>query len=786
MGKINSTSVVRLTTKNGLSQELNYDKLLSHIDSLCFGLDANYVKAENVATKTLDGCYDGIRSDDLQTLAAEVAASLTTFHPDYAFLAGRIAVSLLHKRTNARFSDVADALYKHVDVSTGKHSPKVSREFYESVSANSETLDAAIVHQRDYSYTYFGFKTLERSYLLRLNDEACERPQHLLMRVALGIHLNDIDSAIQTYELMSSGLFTHASPTLFNAGTIFPQLASCYLLTMSADSIDGIYDTLKRCALVSKYGGGIGLSVHCIRAQGTHIAGTNGVSNGLVPMLRVFNDTARYVDQGGNKRPGAFAIYLEPWHADIMGFLDLKKNTGIEEERARDLFFGLWIPDLFMRRVSEDSTWALMCPRQCPGLEDCWGDDFDALYLRYEREGRHRREVWKAIICAQIETGLPYMLYKDSCNRKSNQCNLGTIKCSNLCTEIIEYSSPDEVAVCNLASIALNRFVKIDGERREFDFHKLRDVARVVTRNLNKVIDVSFYPLEEAKKSNMRHRPIGIGVQGLADAFILMRCAFTSREARLLNRQIFETIYYSALEESCELASVDGPYQTYVGSPASEGKLQFDLWEVKPSSLWDWASLRAKIARYGLRNSLLVAPMPTASTAQILGNNEAIEPYTANVYSRRVLAGDFQVVNPHLMRDLIKLGIWSEEFKIRLVAAGGSVQEMPDVPQDIRELYKTVWEIPQKVILEMAADRGAFVDQSQSLNLHLANPTFAQCTSMHFTAWKLGLKTGMYYLRTRPAAEAVQFTVEKSRLSQKNVSPSSECASNGGCLMCSS
>ena len=571
---------------------------------------------------------------------------MTTKHPDYATLAARIAVANLHKETKKAFSDVMEDLF--IMVTKGKPTPMISEEHIKIIRDNAEKLNSAIVYDRDFNYQYFGFKTLERSYLLKIDGKVVERPQHMLMRVSVGIHGTDIDAAIETYDLLSQKLFTHASPTLFNAATRRPQLSSCFLLTMADDSIEGIYDTLKQTALISKSAGGIGLNVHCIRATGSYIAGTNGTSNGLVPMLRVFNNTARYVDQGGNKRPGAFAIYLEPWHADIFEFLDLRKNHGKEEIRARDLFYALWIPDLFMKRVEENGVWSLMCPHQCPGLSDCWGDEFEKLYKRYEDEGKYMKQVkaqdvWYAIIESQIETGTPYMLYKDSCNRKSNQQNLGTIKCSNLCTEIVEYSSPDEIAVCNLASIAVNQFVKVDGSKPSYDFARLKEVTKVATKNLNKIIDVNFYPVEEAKRSNMRHRPIGIGVQGLADAFILMRFPFESEEAQLLNKQIFETIYFGAMEASCEIAEVQGTYETYEGCPVSKGIFQFDMWDVTPTALHDWAALKAKVKKHGIRNSLLLAPMPTASTAQILGNNEGIEAYTSNIYSRRVLSGEFQV-----------------------------------------------------------------------------------------------------------------------------------------------
>merc|ERR1711874_676997 len=722
--------------------------------------------------KVINGLYPGVTTVELDNLAAEIAATMTTKHPDYAILAARIVVANLHKETKKVFSEVVQDLRNIV--SHGRPAPMISEFHYKIIMKNADRLNSAIIYDRDFSYQYFGIKTLERSYLLKIDGKVVERPQHMLMRVAVGIHGSDVDAAIETYDMLSQKLFTHASPTLFNAATPRPQLSSCFLLTMSSDSIEGIYDTLKQCALISKSAGGIGLNVHCIRSTGSYIAGTNGNSNGLVPMLRVFNNTARYVDQGGNKRPGAFAIYLEPWHADIFDFLDLKKNHGKEEQRARDLFYALWIPDLFMNRVKNNGEWSLMCPDECPGLHEVWGEEFEALYEKYEREGRARRKVkaqklWYSIIESQIEIGTPYMLYKDSCNRKSNQQNLGTIKCSNLCTEIVEYSSPDEVAVCNLASVAVNQFV--DASNKTYDFKRLKEVTKVVTRNLNKVIDVNYYPVEEARRSNMRHRPIGIGVQGLADAFILKRFPFESEEAQLLNKQIFETIYYGALEASCELAEKFGPYETYEGSPVSKGILQYDMWNVTPTDLHDWAALKARVAKHGVRNSLLLAPMPTASTAQILGNNEGIEAYTSNIYSRRVLSGEFQVVNQHLLRDLTELDLWDDEMKNKLIAANGSIQGIESIPEDIKNLYKTVWEISQKTVLKMAADRGAFIDQSQSLNVHVAEPNFAKLSSMHFYGWQAGLKTGMYYLRTKAAASAIQFTVDKTKLKKANENP---------------
>lgn len=672
-------------------------------------------------------------------------------------------------------------MYTMISDDTKLPTPLISDFHHKIIMENADRLNSTIIYDRDFNYNYFGFKTLERSYLLKINGKIAERPQHMLMRVAVGIHGEDIDAAIETYNYLSEKYFTHASPTLFAAATRRPQLSSCFLLTMASDSIDGIFDTVTQCAKISKCAGGIGVNVHCIRAKGTKIAGTNGISNGLVPMLRVFNNVARYVDQGGNKRPGAFAIYLEPWHADIFEFLDLKKNTGKEEHRARDLFYALWIPDLFMKRVEANGDWSLMCPHQCPGLFDTWGEEFEALYEKYEKEGRAKRTVkaqslWFAIIESQVETGTPYMLYKDACNRKSNQQNLGTIHCSNLCTEIVEYSSKDEIAVCNLASIALNKFVNDD---RTYDFKKLKEVTKIVTRNLNKIIDVNHYPLPEAKVSNMRHRPIGIGVQGLADAFILLRYPYESDEARLLNQQIFETIYYGALESSCEIAEKEGPYETYEGSPVSKGILQYDMWDKKPTDLWDWSVLKEKIKNHGIRNSLLVAPMPTASTAQILGNNESFEPYTSNIYNRRVLSGEFQVVNHHLLKDLTELDLWDENMKHEIIANRGSIQNIERIPKEIRDLYKTVWEISVRTSIQMAADRGAFIDQSQSFNIHVAEPNYGKLTSIHFYGWKMGLKTGMYYLRTKPAANAIQFTVDKNRLGSSNPMTNGKQTSNG-------
>lgn len=752
--------------RDGRREAVKFDKITARIKKLCYGLNP-LVTPEKVAMKVIEGLYDGVTTSELDNLAAEVAATNTITHPDYALLASRIAVSNLHKNTKKSFSDVVKDLYEYIDPKTDKKAPLISDEVYDIIIKNADILDSTIIYDRDFRYDFFGFKTLERSYLLRLKGEVAERPQQMLMRVAVGIHKDDLDSAIETYNYMSEGWFTHATPTLFNSGTPKPQMSSCFLLTTKEDSIPGIYDTLKQCAQISQSAGGIGLSIHDIRATGSYIKGTNGTSNGIVPMLRVFNDTARYVDQGGGKRKGSFAIYVEPWHADIFDFLDLRKNHGKEEQRARDLFYALWIPDLFMQRVEENGDWTLMCPNECPGLADVHGKDFEKLYKKYESEGKGRKaikaqELWFKILESQIETGTPYMLYKDAANEKSNQKNLGTIKSSNLCTEIIEYTAPDEVAVCNLASIALPKFVA-DGK---FDHEKLFKVAYRVTKNLDKVIDANYYPVAEARNSNMRHRPIGIGVQGLADTFILMRQAFESDEAKQLNKDIFETIYYAALTASKDLAIEKGPYESYKGSPVSKGVLQFDMWNVKPSERWEWDLLRDEIKINGVRNSLLLAPMPTASTAQILGNNECFEPYTSNIYTRRVLSGEFIIVNKHLLRDLVKLGIWDDRLKNKLMASNGSIQNIDEIPENIKNLYKTAWEISQKVLLDMAADRGAFIDQSQSLNIFMENANFAKLTSMHFYGWKAGLKTGMYYLRTKSATDAIKFTLDKEAISE--------------------
>ncbi|WP_339712810.1 ribonucleoside-diphosphate reductase subunit alpha [Cyclobacterium amurskyense] len=757
--------------RDGRRESVRFDKITTRIENLCYGLDARYIHPIEVAKKVIDGLYDGVTTTELDNLAAEVCASLTVIHPEYAILAARIAISNLHKTTSKSFSNTMKRLYTYINPKTDENAALIAPDVYGIIKKHAAKLDEVIDYTRDFDYDFFGFKTLERSYLIKLDGKVVERPQHMLMRVSIGIHKEDIESAIDTYHLLSQKWFTHATPTLFNAGTPKPQLSSCFLLTMKDDSIDGIYDTLKQCAKISQSAGGIGLSIHNVRAKGSYIRGTNGVSNGIVPMLRNFDMTARYVDQGGGKRKGSFAIYLEPWHADIKDFLDLKKNHGKDELRARDLFYAVWVSDLFMKRVEANEDWSLFCPHEAPGLADCYGDEFERLYEKYEKEGRARetikaQELWFEILESQIETGTPYILYKDAANSKSNQKNLGTIKSSNLCTEIMEYTSPDEVAVCNLASIALPKYVTTgkDG-KKYFDHKKLYEVTKVVTKNLNKVIDVNYYPVPEARKSNFRHRPVGLGIQGLADTFILLRMPFDSDEAKGLNEDIFETIYFAAMETSMELAKVNGTYETYEGSPVSKGIFQFDMWGVTPKSgRWNWSELKEKVNKYGVRNSLLVAPMPTASTSQILGNNECFEPYTSNIYTRRTLSGEFVVVNKHLMKDLIRLGLWTDGMKNRLIAANGSVQNMPDIPQNLKDLYKTVWEISQKVIIDMAADRGAYVCQSQSMNLFLQEPNFGKLTSMHFYAWKKGLKTGIYYLRSKAASSAIQFTVDKSQL----------------------
>ncbi len=779
--------------RDGRKESVKFDKITARIDKLSYGLNTDFVKTIEIAKKVIDGLYDGVSTQELDELAAETAATLTTKHPDFATLAARIAVSNLHKTTSKSFSSTMKRLYTYVNPKTGENASLLSKEVYGVINKNAALLDSSIIYDRDFSYDYFGFKTLEKSYLLRLDGKVIERPQHMLMRVAIGIHMDDIDSVLETYNLLSEKWFTHATPTLFNAGTPKPQLSSCFLLTMKEDSIDGIYDTLKQCAKISQSAGGIGLSIHNVRGTGSYIKGTNGVSNGIIPMLRNFDMTARYVDQGGGKRKGSFAIYIEPWHSDIFEFLQLKKNHGKEELRARDLFYAMWIPDLFMKRVEANEDWSLFSPDEAKNLHETYGEEFEKLYEKYEKEGKARKTVkaqdlWFEILEAQIETGNPYILYKDAANKKSNQKNLGTIKSSNLCTEIIEYTAPDEVAVCNLASIALNKFVKDD---LTYDHQKLYEITKVITKNLNKVIDVNYYPVKEARNSNMRHRPIGIGVQGLADTFILMRHSFDSPEAKQLNAEIFETIYFAAMESSMEIAQKEGPYKTYEGSPVSKGIFQFDMWGVVPSSKrWDWTKLKREVKKHGVRNSLLLAPMPTASTSQILGNNECFEPYTSNIYTRRVLSGEFIVVNKHLLKDLIKLKLWDENMKDTLMAANGSIQDIKEIPDDIKLLYRTVWEVSQKSIIDMAADRGAYICQSQSMNIHMQDANFGKLTSMHFHAWKKGLKTGLYYLRTKAAADAIKFTIVKDEkaIDKEQEQAAMQCSidNQDDCEMCGS
>jgi ribonucleoside-diphosphate reductase alpha chain len=784
--------------RDGRRESVKFDKITARIEKLCYGFQL--VDPIDVAKKVIEGLFDGVTTSELDNLAAETAASLTTKHPDYALLASRIAVSNLHKNTIKSFSETMRLLHVYVDKKTGKDASLIADDVWEVIQENAELLDSTIIYDRDFGFDYFGFKTLEKSYLLKIDGKIAERPQHLFMRVSVGIHKHDIESAIKTYHLMSERWFTHATPTLFNAGTPKPQMSSCFLLTMKDDSIEGIYDTLKQTAKISQSAGGIGLSIHNVRATGSYISGTNGTSNGIIPMLRVFNDTARYVDQGGGKRKGAFAVYLEPWHADIFEFLDLRKNHGKEEMRARDLFYALWVSDLFMQRVEANEDWSLFCPHEAPGLADCWGKEFEALYTKYEKEGRQRRivkaqELWFAVLDAQVETGTPYLLYKDAANGKSNQQNLGTIKSSNLCTEIIEYTDANEVAVCNLASLALPRYIN----NGAFDHDKLYEVTYQATINLNRIIDGNYYPVKEAEYSNLRHRPIGLGVQGLADTFIQLRMPFESEEAKQLNIEIFETIYFAAMTASKDMAIQDGAYETFKGSPLSQGKFQFDLWGVKPESgRWDWENLRLDVMNHGVRNSLLVAPMPTASTSQILGNNECFEPYTSNIYTRRVLSGEFIVVNKYLLRDLVNLGLWSTSMKDKIISANGSIQDIAEIPADIKALYKTVWEIKMRSIIDMAADRGAYICQSQSLNLFINSPNASKLTSMHFYAWKKGLKTGMYYLRTQAASQAVKFTVENQ--GGKNMDPvipavvdavadeipaGPSCSMEEGCVTCS-
>ncbi len=782
---------MQVIKRNGKREQVSFDKITARIKKLCYGLDSKYIEPLEIAKKVIQGLFDGVTTTELDNLAAETSAAMAAKHPQYALLAARIAVSNLHKNTNKSFSETMTALYNYIDPMTGEKAGLIGDETMQTIKENADRIDSAIIYDRDFTFDFFGFKTMERSYLLKMDGKVVERPQHMLMRAAVGIHGADVDAAIETYNLMSDKWFIHATPTLFNAGTPKPQLSSCFLLSMTEDSISGIFDTLTRCAKISQSAGGIGLSVHNVRAKGSYIKGTGGTSNGIVPMLKVFNDTARYVDQGGGKRKGAFAVYIEPWHADIHDFLDLKKNHGKEEMRARDLFYAMWIPDLFMQRVKDNGEWSLFCPNEAPNLHETYGGEFEALYHKYEQEGRARKTVkaqdlWFSILEAQIETGTPYILYKDACNKKSNQKNLGTIKSSNLCTEIIEYTDKDEVAVCNLASISLPKYV--DTSSKKFDFEKLEEITRVITRNLNKIIDINYYPIKEAENSNFRHRPIGIGVQGLADAFMMMRHAFDSPEAMQLNKDIFETIYYAAVSESCELAKKYGAYKTFKGSPASKGILQFDMWDVTPSNRYDWDTLKKEVKKNGMRNSLLLAPMPTASTSQILGNNECFEPYTSNIYSRRTLSGEYIVVNKHLLNDLTKLNLWNDEMKEQLMANNGSVQDM-DIPDELKSLYKTVWELSQKTIIDQAADRGAYICQSQSLNLFVDNPNFGKLSSMHFYAWKKGLKTGMYYLRSKAAVDPIKFTLSSKHQTKfagtQEVEEGAVCTMEEGCISCS-
>jgi ribonucleoside-diphosphate reductase alpha chain len=775
-------------TRSGEKEPIKFDKITERIEQLMFDLDTNFVDSTVITKKVIEGIFDQIKTTELDQLAAETAAYLSTKHPDYAILAGRLAVSNLHKETKGCFSENIKAMYDYISPTTGEHSPLVSKELRDIVVKNAEKIDQYIVDKRDFNYDYFGLKTLERAYLLKMGHTIVERPGQMLMRVSLGIWADDLDSAFETYDYMSQKWFTHATPTLFNAGTNRPQLSSCFLLTMKDDSIDGIYDTLKDTALISQSAGGIGLSIHNVRAKGSFIKGTNGTSNGIIPMLKVFNDTARYVDQGGGKRKGSFAVYLEPWHGDIFDFLELKKNTGKEEARARDLFYAMWIPDLFMKRVEEDGMWSLFCPHECPGLPETYGAEFEMLYKKYEDSGKALRtiraqDLWFAILESQIETGSPYMLYKDSINEKSNHKHLGTIKSSNLCTEIMEYTSKDETAVCNLASVALPKFVDIDGN---FDHKKFYDVVYRMTVNLNRVIDINYYPIPEAKRSNLRHRPIGLGVQGLADTFFLMRLPFEGQRALEVNTEIFETLYFAALNASKDLAIKEGTYETYEGSPTSKGQLSFDLFGVKPTGKhWDWDKLRQEIKEHGLRNSLLVAPMPTASTSQILGNNECFEPITSNIYVRRVLSGEFAVVNRYLVHDLIKINLWNDQLRNEIIAHNGSIQNIDRIPQGLKDLYKTVWEIKQRSIIDLAQARSPFIDQGQSLNIHMESPNFGKLSSMHFYAWKAGLKTGMYYLRTRAAVNAIKFTVNETTAPSTNPNAGAVAEENRADMLCS-
>ncbi|CCG23302.1 Rnr3 ribonucleotide reductase large subunit [Candida orthopsilosis Co 90-125] len=748
--------------------DIDEEYLRKLLVKFCHGLDTVHVKLDDIVTSILSGLPDSITIHELYNFASEVIASRIIHHPDYAIFAGRMVAHLLQLQIPYTFSENIERL-KQTTNARGKQYSQISDKFYEIVVKHREQFDEIIEKTEKIELAYFGIKTLENSYLWRIDDKVAETPEYMFLRVAIEIHYDDIEAVEETYELMSQKHFIHASPTLYNAGCEYNYLSSCFLLAMKDDSIDGIYQTLHEAALISKASGGIGIHIHNIRAQGSHISSTNGRSGGVVPMLRVFNNTARYVDQGGGKRPGAFAIYMEPWHADIFDILNMRKNHGNEELRTRDLFYGLWIPDLFMQRVKSGDDWSLFSPDIAPGLSDVYGSEFVKMYEKYETQGLasatiKAQKLWLAILESQTETGGPYMLYKDACNQKTNQSNLGTIKSSNLCCEIVEYSAPDETAVCNLASLGLPSFLRSTDDCIEFDFDKLHSVTKVVTRNLNKVIDVTRYPVESAETSNKRNRPIALGVQGLADLFLELRLPFDSQEAKKLNSQIFETIYHAAVEASIELAKLDEPYFTFAGSPASKGTLQFDMWNHKPEFYDDWDQLKDDVKNYGMRNSLLIAPMPTASTSQILGFNECFEPYTSNLYTRRVISGEFQVVNKYLIKDLSDLGIWNSAMRNRIIQDGGSIQDISVIPKDIKELYRTVWELKQKDIIDMAADRGKFIDQSQSMNIYMQNPTIGKLTSCHFYAWEKGLKTGMYYLRTQAATRAIQFTVDKDKV----------------------
>ena len=766
--------------RNGKSEIIAFDKILKRVKQIGneTGIKLNYT---SLVMKIIEQLYDGIDTSKIDELTAQHCASQITTHPDYAILAGHIVVSNNHKNTSDKFVDVVESLYNFIDNRTNNIKPLISEDLYSNVKKYGKEYEEMIDYSRDYLIDYFGFKTLERAYLMSINKIIVERPQHMWMRVAVCLHGNDLESVKETYDLISQKYFTHATPTLFNAGTPRPQLSSCYLIAVEDDSIEGIYNTLKDCALISKYAGGIGCHIHNVRATGSHIHGTNGTSSGIVPMLKNFNETARYVDQGGSKRNGSFAIYLSPDHPDIEDWLDLKKNTGDENARARDLFYGLWVPDLFMQRVKNNDKWSLFCPSHCPDLADLYGDAYKEKYEKYEEEGKavktiQARTLWLKILDAQMETGTPYLLYKDAINKKTNQQNVGTIKSSNLCVEIAEYSDKNETAVCNLASIAVSMFVNLD---KTFDYDKLHHVTKVVTKNLNKIIDINFYPTEKTRRSNMRHRPIGIGVQGLADAFILMDIPYHSEQAKQINKNIFETMYHAAMEQSMELAVKLGKYETFDGSPLSKGKFQFDLWDKKPSDRYDWEKLRKDVMKNGVRNSLLLAPMPTASTSQILGNNECFEPFTSNIYTRRTLAGEFIIVNKHLMRELIELGVWNNDVKDNIIANKGSVQYIEGISQHIKDKYKIVWEIPMKHLIDMSKDRGIYVCQSQSLNLWVEDPTYAILTSMHFYGWEGGLKSGIYYLRRKPRHQPQQFTIQPKNTSKENEQE------DGPCEMCS-